>query len=122
MNPIRHRISITTAADGSATGYTSEPVLGRVLGVVYTKTDFADGSTMTLTVEQTAQPVWAETGVNASAVRYPRSQVHTAAGVAATLDGTVAMLEPVPVAFSRLKLVIASGGNAKTGTFDILVG
>lgn len=122
MNPRRHRISITTAADGSATAYTSEIVVGRVLGVVYTKTNFADGSTMTLTVEETAQPVWAETGVNASAVRYPRAQVHTGAGVAATLDGTRAMLEPVPVPSSRLKLVIAGGGDAKTGTFDIITG
>jgi hypothetical protein len=122
MNPRRHRISVTTASDGSATAYTDEVVVGRVLAVIYTKTDFDNGSTMTLTVEQSAQPVWSESNVNASALRYPRAQVHLAAGTAATLDGTRPMLEPVPVANSRLKLVIAAGGNAKSGTFDILVG
>lgn len=122
MNPRRHRISVTTAADGSATAYTDEPVVGRILAVIYNKDTFDNGSTMTLTVEQTAQPIWAESNVNASAVRYPRAQLHTAAGAAATMDGTRPLMEPVPVASSRLKMVIASGGNTKAGTFDVLVG
>lgn len=118
----RHTVAVTTASDGSATAYTSEPVTGRVLGIVYTKTDFADGSTMTVTGETTGVAIWAETGVNATATRYPRAQVCGATGTALTYDGTRIVAEPVPLAGERVKIVIASGGATKTGTFSILIG
>lgn len=122
MHVARHTVTVTTAADGSATGYTSEPVTGRVLGIIYTKTDFDNGSTMTVTGETSGIAVWAESNVNASATRYPRSQVHDNVGAALTYDATRKVCEPVPVAEERLRIVIASGGNVKTGVFAFLVG
>jgi hypothetical protein len=122
MHVEKRTISITTAADGSATAYTDGIANGRVLAVIYTKTNFDNGSTMTLTSETTGQSIWAESNVNASAVRYPRAGVHDVVGVAATLDGTRLVRDYVHVCEERLKVIVASGGNAKTGTLTILVG
>lgn len=117
----RHIVPVTTAADGSATVYTPV-VTGRVLGIRYLKTDFDNGSTMTATMEATGEAIWAESNVNASASRYPRVGVHDAVGVAATLDGTRLARDYVHVAKDRVKIVIASGGNAKSGEFHVLIG
>ena len=66
----RHVVSITTAADGSATGYT--PVItGKISAIHYLKTDFADGVDFTVTSEATGESIWVETNVNAAAVRAP---------------------------------------------------
>lgn len=117
----KHRISMTTASDGSCTAYTPDFVEGEILQIRYIKTDFADGSTMTLTGRDSGVAIWAETGVNASATRAPRQASHTTAGVAATLDGTRPALVPVAVWREQLKVIVASGGDTKTGYLDIYV-
>lgn len=117
----KHRITMATNGSGAATAYTPDPVDGEVMQIRYIKTDFADGSTMTLTGEDSGVAIWAETGVNASATRAPRQASHTTAGVAATLDGTRPALVPVAVARERLKVIVASGGDTKTGYLDIYV-
>ncbi len=117
-----HAVEVTTDAEGAATAYTSRPVSGRVLAVIYEKTDFANGVDFDVTTERSGQTVWSEDNVNAAKICYPRAQVHTTAGVAATLDGTRAMLEPVVAGEERLKIVVAQGGAAKQGTFKILIG
>jgi len=122
----RYEIDVVTAADGSFTGFTQEPVHGRVLAVQYVKPvsgGFDDGSTMTLTGEETGLAVWAESNVNASATRMPRGATHSAAGVAALYAAAgTAVLDAIPVAGERLKLVVASGGNVKNGKLFVTVG
>lgn len=119
----RLSIAMATAADGSFTGYTSKPVTGKVIAVIYVKTDFADGSTMTLTGEESAMAIWAESSVNASAVRAPRQATHTTAGAAALYAAAgVAVLDAIVVVNERLKIVVASGGNTKTGTLTLIIG
>lgn len=118
----RHVVAVTTDGDGAATAYTSEPVQGRVLGIAYVKTDFADGVDFTITTEATAQQLWREDDVNASKTIYPRLAVHSGLAVALTFDGTEPVAEPAPVANERVKIQIASGGAAKTGTFHVYVG
>jgi hypothetical protein len=114
---------MVTAADGSFTGYTSKPVTGKIIAVVYTKTDFADGSTMTLTGEESGMAIWAESNVNASAVRAPRQATHSTVGAAALYAvGGAAVLDEIVVANERLKIVVASGGNVKSGTLNVIVG
>lgn len=111
-------VNVTTAADGSATVY-SDYLSGKLSQISYVKTDFDNGSTFTITVESSGQTVWGETGVNASATRAPRQATHSTAGVAATYDGTRAVLDKIAIQEDRIKIVIASGGNAKTGQFVI---
>ena len=121
MHAVTHVVTVTTNASGAGTGYT--PVSnGRILQIRYVKTDFDNGSTMTVSTETSGVTVWTEAAVNASATRVPRQATHTTAGVAATYDGTRAVLEPIVVANERISVVVASGGNTKTGTYHITVG
>lgn len=117
----RDTVSLTTAADGSATGYT--PVVnGRVLSLSYAKTDFANGVDFVASLEATGEVIWTGTDVNASATVYPRVPVHDEAGVVATFDGTRKMREPVVAVNDRIKIVVASGGDTKTGAVIVVVG
>ena len=118
----RHIVTLTTNADGAATGYTPV-VTGQVLQIHYVKTDFADGVDFTITAEATAQTVWAELNVNVAAIRAPRQATHSTAGVAALYAGSgTAVLTPITVAEDRIKIVIAEGGNVKTGAFHVVIG
>ena len=114
-------VTVTTAADGTATAYSSRAFAGRVTAIRYVKTDYANGVDFTITTENTAQTVWTEVNVNASATKYPLTQACSTAGVAATLDGTRAMLVPVAVCNERIKIAIAQGGATKVGVFHLVV-
>ena len=117
----RLTVSVTTAADGSATAY-SEVVTGKLLQVRYVKTDFDNGSTITITAEATGETLWTESNVNASATRAPRQATHSTAGAASLYAaGGEAVLGQIGLAKDRIKIVIASGGNVKTGTFHFIV-
>jgi len=118
----RHAVAITTAADGSATVY-SDQVTGRVLSVRYVKTDFADGVDFTVTSEATGETIWAESDVNASATRAPRQPTHSTAGVAALFAASgTAVNDYVALANDRVKIVVAAGGDSKTGVVHLTIG
>lgn len=112
-------VTVTTAADGSATAY-SEAVTGKLCTVRYVKTDFADGSTFTITSEATGETLWAQAGVNASVTVAPRQATHSTAGVAALYAATFAVNDKIALANDRIKIVIASGGATKTGVFHFV--
>ncbi|PKN93013.1 MAG: hypothetical protein CVU44_11315 [Chloroflexi bacterium HGW-Chloroflexi-6] len=118
----RHVVPVTTAADGSATAYS--PVLtGPVSAIHYIKTDFADGVDFTITSEATGQGLWTETNVNAAKVVAPRQPTHDQAGVASLYAaGGEPVEDKICLANDRVKIVIASGGNAKSGAFHIVIG
>lgn len=117
----REAVSVTTAADGSATAYSSV-VSGKLSQIRYVKTDFDNGSTFTITAEATGETLWSESAVNASATRAPRQATHNTSGVAALYAGSgTAVNDKIVLAKDRVKIVIASGGNVKTGTFHIVM-
>jgi hypothetical protein len=113
---------ITTAADGSATGYT--PVAsGKILAIRYAKTDYADGVDLVVTVEGTGEAVVTLTDMNAATVVYPRVAVQNSAGANALYAAAgETVKEAVCIAHDRLKLVLAAGGNVKSGKFYALIG
>jgi len=113
----RLTVAVTTASDGSATAYSDPIDYGLLSQVRYVKTDFADGSTFTITAEATGETLWAEAAVNASTTRAPRQATHSTVGAAAlyAAAGQV-VLDKIAIVNDRIKVVIASGGNAKTGT------
>lgn len=117
----RFIVPVTTAADGSATAYS--PFLSGYLNQIqYVKTDFADGVDFTITAEATGQTIWTESDVNAAALRAPRLPTHTTAGVASLYaSGGTAVNDRIALSRDRVKIVIASGGNAKSGSFTIVV-
>lgn len=113
-------VAVTTAADGSATAY-SDVCTGKVSTVRYVKTDFDNGSTITVTSEATGETIWSESSVNASATRAPRQATHSTAGVSAVYTTSNPVNDKIALANDRIKIVIASGGNVKTGTFHIVL-
>ncbi len=121
MQAEKYSVALTTIADGSVTGYTP-PVTGRILSVRYEKNDFANGVDFAVTGEDSGESIWAENDVNASTIRYPRSQVHDTDGTLLTRDGTRKVCEPIVLANERVKIVIAQGGNVKSGTVHVIIG
>ena len=117
----RHAVSVTTASDGSATVY-SPVVTGLLSQIRYVKTDFADGVDFTITAEATGETLWAEVNVNASATKAPRQPSHGTDGAASLYAAAgTAVQVPIALANDRVKIVIASGGAVKTGTFHIVL-
>lgn len=114
-------MTVTTAADGSATAY-SDVLTGKLSQIRYVKTDFANGSTFTITAEATGETLWSESNVDASATRAPRQATHSTAGAAALYaGGGTAVNDKITLANDRIKIVIASGGATKTGVFHFIL-
>jgi len=117
-----HTVALTTNSSGAATGYT--PVVnGAILAVKYVKTDFADGVDFTVTTEDTAQNVWVESDVNAAKTVAPRQPTHDTIGGASLYAALGEAVEDyVWACGERVKIVVASGGDTKTGSFILMVG
>ena len=118
----RYIVSLTTAADGSATGYTPV-VTGKIAAISYVKTDFADGVDFVVSGEDSGLIIWDEDNVNASAIRAPKQATHLNTSGAAALyaAGGAAVLSDIMIANERTKVVVASGGDTKTGAVHIIV-
>lgn len=117
----RHTVTVTTAADGSATAY-SPVITGKLSQIRYVKTDFAVGVDFTITSEATGETLWTEANVDASTTRAPRQATHGTDGVAALYAAAgTAVNDKIALAKDRVKIVIANGGNAATGTFHIVM-
>lgn len=118
----RHVVAVTTAADGSATAY-SPVVSGAIETIRYVKGDFDNGVDFDVTLEATGEVIWDQDNVNASATVAPRQATHSTLGVAALYAaGGTAVNDRIVAVNDRVKIVIASGGNVKSGTFHIVVG
>lgn len=122
MHIERHVVTLVTDASGDATGY-SPVVTGVICAIHYVKTDYDNGVDFTITAEATGETVWTESNVNASKSCYPRAATHSTAGVAALYAAAgTAVNDVIAVAKDRIKIVVAQGGNVKTGAFYVLVG
>lgn len=120
----RFKVSVTTAADGSATAYSAR-FSGKVQQIEYVKdgsNGFASGVDFTITGEATGVGLWTQNDVNASAVVAPRQPTHSQAGVASLYASSgTAVQDKIAMGNDRVKITISAGGNAKVGTFYILV-
>lgn len=126
MKVERYSVSVTTAADGSATAY-SPTITGAISSIAYVKADsnsYTDGVDFTITVESTGQGLWTQTNVNASTTRAPRQVTHQQDGTDRFYTGTSAnhsVADLICVADDRIKIVLAQGGDTKNGTFVLTV-
>lgn len=119
----RLSVTVTTAADGSATAFSDPIDYGLLSQIRYVKTDFADGSTFLITSEATGETLWSESNVNASATRAPRQPTHSTLGAAALYAAAgQAVNDKIAIVRDRIKIVISSGGNTKTGVFHFVLG
>ena len=115
----RHTISVTTDSGGNATAYT-EVLSGKIAGIIYVKTDFAAGVDFAITLEATGETLWTQSNVDSTVTKYPAGQINKTDGTSA-VSGSDPVLDRIIAARDRVKLVISSGGNVKTGTFHIMV-
>lgn len=118
MYVTRRTVSVTTDDMGDATEY-SVPVNGLLDRIDYVKSSFADGVDFTITEDETGLQLWAESNVNASASRAPRQATHSTAGAAALYAaGGAAVNDRIAIA-GKIKIVVASGGDTKSGQFIV---
>lgn len=114
-------VPVTTAADGTATAY-SPYLSGYVESIQYVKTDFANGVDFTITADETGEAILSLTDQNTAVTVRPRATTHSTAGVAAVYaSGGTAVNDRIALGRDRVKIVIAQGGNAKSGAFVITV-
>lgn len=117
----RIAVTVTTDASGDAVAYTPV-VTGKLSQIRYVKNDFAVGVDFTITAEATGETLWAQNDVNASATVAPRQATHSTAGAAALYaGGGTAVLDKIALANDRIKIVVAQGGNAASGTFHFIL-
>lgn len=122
MHADRHVVTITTDASGDGTGYTPN-VTGRILAIRYVKTDYDNGVDFTITLEATGEAILTGTNINASQSFYARVPTQDEAGADALYAAAgTKVRDGVVAANDRVKIVIAQGGNAKTGKFHVIVG
>jgi predicted RecA/RadA family phage recombinase len=111
----KQTISVTTIADGSGTGI-GHSVFGELCAVEYQPGTIATGATITLTCDGVgSKPLLTKASAGtAVAWFYPRDLVHAVADGAA-LTGTSGGDRTEPILSGVLKIVVASGGDTKTG-------
>jgi hypothetical protein len=117
----REVVTVTTNASGDGTGYSGH-VSGLVRAIRYVKVDYDNGIDATITADASGQAILTFTDVNASASSYPHAAMNTVTNAASLYAAAgQAVLTPIPVADERIKIVVAQGGNVKTGTFHIYI-
>lgn len=120
----RHTVIPVTDAAGAATSYTPV-VTGRLISIQYVKAgsaNYTDGVDFTITAETTGQTLWTDTNINASEIVAPRQPTHAGDGSASLYAATGEPTEDhIYLANERVKVVIAAGGDTKTGTFYITI-
>jgi hypothetical protein len=123
----RLKVEITTNGDGDGTGYIEPTQPGFVRAIRYIKdgTDpYSDGVSLTVTGETTGIEVLTQAAMNASVTKFPRQPTQGSADGSAALyaAGGTAVNDLIPIVREKIKLVIASGGDTKTGTFHVWIG
>jgi len=117
----KHTVSLTTDSGGDATGFTPV-VTGKVISISYVKTDYDNGVDFTITTEDSLQNLWVESDVNAAKAVAPRQPTHDTIGAASLYAAAGEPVEDhIYAVQERIKIVVAQGGNAKTGAFTVIV-
>lgn len=119
----RISLSVTTDASGDADERTSVAV--GLLHAVHLSVGTLDDSTttdITITDAATGHTLLAVSNVTADAMYMPRAATHNAADGSASLYAAAgeAVLDRLPVS-GEIRVVVAQGGNAKTGTLTFYV-
>lgn len=122
------RFTITAAvnASGDATAYTTDPITGRIINIIYVpdgSNPYDNTADFVFTGDITGVAVLTKTNVSGAFTSAPRQATHGTDGAASLYAAAgTAVNDHIYLANERLKLVVAQGGNAKTGSFIVIVG
>lgn len=115
----KEAVAFTTDGSGDATVY-SNAVNGFLQAVHYDYGDADTGADFTITDETTGIALLTITnGGTSDLVWYPHIGGHPVANTGAGTNSTVRLV-PNPVV-GRIKVVVASGGDTKTGTLNFFI-
>jgi hypothetical protein len=123
----RQAVPVTTDAGGNATAY-SEVVTGRIQQITYVpdgSNPLDTGADIVVTGEASAVAIVSKLNIGTSGFSIaPRQATHAVADGSALLyaAGGTAVGDKIAVAQERVKIVVAQGGNTKSGVFHVYVG
>jgi len=119
--PQTQTVAIVTAADGSATVY-SEAFRGTIRHLRYVPGTIETGAGLTITLDTSGIEVLIKANAGTSNVTYnPQLKVTQQEDGADALFSTGNEVRtPISCANERVKIVVASGGNVKTGSMIIV--
>ena len=115
-------VVLTTTSGGAATGFT--PVVNGFIRAFRYSGGFDATADITITGDDTGQPILTLTNqADVVATLHPRQATHDIVGAASLFAGAGEPVESeIPIADERIKIVVAQGGNAKTGTLTFWIG
>lgn len=116
------QVPFTTDSSGDATVY-SDRIFGRLHSIFYDYGDAATGADIAITGGDSGQALLTITNAGTADITWmPRSPLHSTVGVASLY---AAAGEPVEdllyVFYEQIKIVVSSGGDAKSGALWIAV-
>ena len=116
MTYVERKIT-TVVTDSSGDADVLLPVVnGRVVRVKYIKNDYADTVDFTITTKESAQNLWVESNVTASKAVSPK--VLSSDTVGADIAGEY---QHIFATGEEIRIVVAAGGDTKTGTFEVII-
>ena len=117
----RLTLVVTTDSAGDGVGY-ADVDCGLLSQIRYVKNDFANGVDFAITVEGTGEGLWTQNDVNVSTTKVLRQATHGVDGAAAVFaSGGSPVNDKIAIAQDRIKVVVAQGGDTKTGTFHFVL-
>lgn len=113
-------VTILTDSGGNATVYLGSKIRGTLYALIYRPGTLVTGADMTITAETTGAPILTKLNLGTDpSWLYPRAKPSIANDATGGL-GTVPSV-PVPLINERIKVVVAQGGNALTGTIEAII-
>lgn len=122
-----HAFALTVNASGDATVYSAGPAMGLVRQITYVPdatVPLDTGADLVITGEASGVAIATLSNIGTSTVSWaPRQPTHSTAGAASLFAAAgQAVNDHIALGGERIKVVVAQGGNAKTGTLSITVG
>ena len=109
--------AIVTDASGNATVYLGDKLRGYLVALNYTPGTLETGTDLTITADTSGAPILTKVNLGTgNSWLYPRA-LPTNANSATGPLGTVPS-ERIPLVKEKIKVVVAGGGNVKTGSIE----
>lgn len=121
--PQRHVISITSDTTGVGTGYTTDPVNGRILSIQYESAQATTTIDITVTTLDSSQTVLSAANVTSPKQWAPRQPLHKgsdAVQLPFSSTGLGAVGDYFYAANEKLKIAFVQAGDEKTTRFCII--
>jgi len=114
----KYTATLAVDSSGDATVYLGDEITGRVHAIKYTPGTLDTNGDLAITGETTGVPILTKANAGTTATWfYPRAMANkNTDGAAETFSS-----EDIHVFKERIKIIVAQGGNATTGSIDVFV-